>query len=169
MARRTAEAPLKEEPTKSMVPVTRASDFRLAARIAALSPEQARRQIAAGFVARNQWLIELLWFRAASDDPAGTLARRKVPQVDPESGQASEPVAPLRGIFRAWLRRDAAAALEAAQSTPQRLETFIQEWTAHDPAAAARAVGARRDSPHASRPHPAGMEPARARMPHSHG
>src|SRR5687767_535674 len=85
------DAPLKEEPTKSMVPVTRASDFRLAARIAALSPEQARSHLAAGFAARNNWLAELLWFRAASDDPAAMLAQRTVPEVDPESGTASEP------------------------------------------------------------------------------
>ena len=138
-----ADAPLKEEPTKSMVPGTRASDFRLAARIAALSPEQARRHLADKFTARNVWLIELLWFRAASDDPAAMMAQRKVPAPDPESGEMDETgevSEPLHGIFRAWVRRDPAAALKAAQATPQRLKIFVEEWAAHDPAAAARAV-----------------------------
>lgn len=134
-----ADAPLKEEPAKSQVPVTRASDFRLAARIAAFSPEQARQHLTT-FAARNFWLTELLWFRAASSDPAAMMAQRKVPEVDPESGQASERTEPLHGIFRAWVRSDPAAALEAAQATPQRLEIFIKVWAAHDPAAAARAV-----------------------------
>ena len=138
-----ADAPLKEEPTKSMVPGTRASDYRLAARIAALSPEQARRHLADKFTARNVWLIELLWFRAASADPATMMAQREVPAADPESGEIDETgelTEVLRGIFRAWVRRDPAAALEAAQATPQRLEVFVEEWAAHDPAAAARAV-----------------------------
>ena len=138
-----ADEPLKEEPTKSMVPGTRASDFRLAARIAALSPEQARRHLADKFSAPNVWLIELLWFRAASDDPATMMAQRQVPSADPDSGEIdenSELTEPLRGIFRAWVRSDPVAALKAAQSAPHRLGVFVAEWAAHDPAAAARAV-----------------------------
>ena len=93
-AAKNADAPLKEEPAKSMVSVIRASDFRLAARIAALSPEQARRHLAAGFAARNFWLAELLWFRAALDDPAGMLAQRKVPGVDRSQGRPAKPKHP---------------------------------------------------------------------------
>jgi hypothetical protein len=98
--------------------------------VMALTPGEARNRAKSDKIPYR--LKELLWYRAAAENPPNILSG------EPKPEHTSEPV--LRGVFRAWVRRDIAAALRAAGDDKILGPACVGAWAAYDPLAASAAV-----------------------------
>ena len=96
-----------------------------------MSPQEARSrlQIYTGFDLER--LKELLYYRAASDDPEDLMREALSHRVTEDAAYA--------GLFRSWVRKDPEAALQSAEATERRLQPIcIKSWAELDPAGAQR-------------------------------
>jgi hypothetical protein len=138
VARRTADALPADlfDRLRSTETKTLPARIKLEQLILAMQPEEARKRMTSVKGAGEEWLRELLFFRAAEGDPLAVMKEawdRGLSQPDS-----------FRGLFRAWVRTDPLSALTNAEvAGGNYLPACVRAWAELDPEACARALPGR--------------------------